>query len=319
LPEPAGSRVLVVGAAGFVGANVVRGLLPTASEVHALVRPESPHPRLQSLPDIVLHEADLLDRDAVAQAVRDAAADLVVNLASPGGHPKTTKERAHLLAVNTLGTSNLLDALDVAGCARLVHIGSSLEYGSKAHPIAEDEVLTPTTVRGAAKAAATLVCVSAMSRLPIVVLRLFSVYGPWEPEKRLVPTIVRAALRGSELLLTAPGYRRDFVYVDDAVEAVLGALAADETVDGEIVNVGSGRQVTNEEVVVEVERLTGRDLITRPGEYPAQPPDTEFWLADVRKARRLLGWESRHGLADGLAATIDWWESAGRESASAAV
>jgi nucleoside-diphosphate-sugar epimerase len=318
LSELAGKRVLVAGAAGFLGANVVRALLPVAGEVHAVVRPAVPRPRLDGLPDLVVHEADVLDREAVALAVRAARADLVVNLVAPSGHPATPDERERMLAVSLAGTCNVLDALAGGDCSRLVHVGSSLEYGSKSEPIREDDVLAPTTFRGAAKAAATLLCLQAPAP-PAVVLRPFSVYGPWEPRRRLVPSVVCAALEGNELLLTAPGYRRDLVYVDDFAEAVLLTLAAGAEVDGEIVNVGSGRQTANEEVVAEVERLVGRELTVRVGAYPAQPPDTGFWVADVSKAKSVLGWAPRHTLEDGLSATIDWFAAAGREAAHAAV
>lgn len=317
--ELARSRVLVAGAAGFLGANIARALLGAAGEVHALVRPGTPRPRIAGLRELVVHEADLLDAEAVGRAVAGARADLAVNLVSPGGHPETAAERSRLLAVNTLGTANLVEALAAAACVRLVHVGSSLEYGWKERPISEDDVLEPTTVRGAAKAAATHVCLAWSSRLPVVVLRPFSVYGPWEPDARLVPTVVRAALRGEELRLTAPGYRRDFVYVGDFVEAVLLALTAPAGAEGEIVNVGSGRQAANEDVVAEVERLTGRELAVRTGAHPGRPPDTKFWVADVTKAKHLLGWEPRRTLADGLAATLEWFDASGLEAAHAAV
>jgi nucleoside-diphosphate-sugar epimerase len=318
LSELGGKRVLVAGAAGFLGANVVRTLLPLAAEVHALVRPAGSRVRLDGLPDLVVHEADVLDRDAVAGAVRAARADLAVNLVAPSGHPATWAERRHMLAVNCDGTCNLVDALAGSDCTRLVHVGSSLEYGSKSQPIREDEVLAPMTFRGAAKGAATLLCLQAAAP-PVVVVRPFSVFGPWEPRRRLVPSVICAALEREELRLTAPGYRRDFVYVDDFAEAVLLALEAGPDLDGEIVNVGSGRQTANEEVVAEVERLVGRELAVRPGAYPAQPPDTGFWVADVSKAERTLGWTPRHSLADGLAATIEWFATAGTEVAHAAV
>jgi nucleoside-diphosphate-sugar epimerase len=120
-----------------------------------------------------------------------------------------------------------------------------------------------------------------------------------------VPRAIRAALSGDELPLTAPGLRRDFVFVADVAEACLEA-AVRPAIEGEVINVGSGRQVANEELVAEVERAVGRPLRIAPGTYPAHAADRGCWVADIAKARRLLGWTPRHDLAAGLAETVPW-------------
>src|SRR4051794_24380275 len=175
-----------------------------------------------------------------------------------------------MLAVNCDGTCNLVDALAGSDCTRLVHVGSSLEYGSKSQPIREDEVLAPMTFRGAAKGAATLLCLQAAAP-PVVVVRPFSVFGPWEPRRRLVPSVICAALEREELRLTAPGYRRDFVYVDDFAEAVLLALEAGPDLDGEIVNVGSGRETAEQGGGGRGGRARGPRVGRRPGGSPPPP------------------------------------------------
>jgi nucleoside-diphosphate-sugar epimerase len=137
------------------------------------------------------------------------------------------------------------------------------------------------------------------------VLRPTSVYGPWEPEDRLVPTALRAALGDGRIDLTGPDVRRDMVYVDDVVEACLCALAAKD-IDGAVINVGAGRQWSNEEIVAAVGVATGRTLAVRSGAFPRRVSDTSHWVAEIGKAKRLLGWEPRHDLASGIAATLAW-------------
>lgn len=305
----AGRPVLVTGAAGFVGANLVKALLRQGAEVHAVVRPITRLWRLaDDLSRLELHLVDLTDRAGLEAVVAAARPELIFHLAAPGGHPSGPRERLELLSATVLGTANLLEAASRLDYRRFVHAGSSLEYGARAAPLNEADRLEPSTFRGAAKAAATLLCLqhARAERRPITVLRLFSVYGFWEPPGRLVPTTILAVLQGRDIALTAPGYRHDFVFVDDVVDAVLLA-AGTQGVDGEVINVGSGQQWCNEDVVAMVQSLAGRRVNVRVGAYPARPSDTAHWVADVRKAGALLGWHPRHDLAGGLQKTIEWW------------
>lgn len=306
-----GSRVLVTGAAGFIGANLVRELLSRGAGVFALLRPATDRSRLAALGDhITLVEADLEEPIAVDRAVAAARPDFVVHAAAPGGHPRTHAQRRRMLATALLGTENLVTSLAGKGLVRFVHIGSSTEYGPRDAPHVEDEEPAPLTLRGVAKLGATLLCRQrALSEgFPAVTLRIFSAYGPWESPGRLVPTAVRAALYGSELPLTKPGIRRDFVYVVDVVEAIFRAMTA-EGVDGEIVNVGRGEETSNEDLVAILEEIVGRRIAVRSGAYPRQPSDVPHSRADLSKAARLLGWVPRTSLREGLVRTVEWWRN----------
>jgi nucleoside-diphosphate-sugar epimerase len=312
-----GSRVLVTGAAGFIGANLVRELVGRKARVFALVRPATAHARLAGLEDrIDILDADLEDPLAVERAVLTARPDFAIHAAAPGGHPNTPAERRWMLASTVLGTENLVTALTGTGVARFVHTGSSLEYGPREVPHVEDENPAPITPRGVAKLGSTLLCRQRAETegFPAVTLRIFSAYGPWESPGRFVPTAVRAALSRVELLLTKPGIRRDFVYVADVVDAVLRALTA-VGVEGEIVNVGRGEETTNEELVAILEEVVGRRIAVRPGAFPTRPGDVLHSRADLSKADRLLGWCPPTSLREGLARTVEWWKPASAELA----
>jgi nucleoside-diphosphate-sugar epimerase len=293
-----------------VGANLVRALVDRGAEVHAVVRPGTDLWRIRDVESaIVLRRADLADRAALRDVVGQARPEIIFHLArggpSPGG-------RDDIFQTNVLGALNLLDATLDLDYTRFVHAGSSMEYGINDEPMSETDLADPATFYGATKAAATLFCrqYARTHGKPIAVLRFFSVYGPWEASSRLIPTAIREALRGGELDLTEPGYRRDFVFVEDVVEALLAA-AGTAGIDGEIINIGSGRQTSNEEVVETIQVLAGRRLRVRAGAYPARPTDTTHWVADIRKAERLLGWRPRHTLEDGISKTISWFREHG--------
>ena len=313
-----GRRVLVTGASGFLGANLVRGLLEASCEVHAVVRPRTDLVRLNAiLPSLELHHADLTDGESVERALRAARPELVFHLAATGGHPVDPESRNVLLASVVLGTSNLLYGLRPGNVSRLVQLGSGLEYGHSDEPLAEDHLLEPVTFRGAVKAAATLLCVQegrATGR-SVVVLRPFAVYGPWESPTRFIPSVIRAGLGNERLPLTAGGARRDFVFVADVVEACLLAAGADLS-PGEILNLGSGSPSTDQEVVAAVEGLLGRRIDVCRGGFPSRDLDSRVWIADRRRARERLGWEPRHSLSAGLEKTIAWFQKAGEVGAS---
>lgn len=279
-------RVLVTGAAGFLGSHLMRALQEQGTDVHPLVR----------------DQADLRDPVAIRRVVDSVRPNLVFHLAAGAGHPADAAARSAFLADTVVGTQNLIEALRPLDPVRLVHAGSSFEYGPCSRPMRETDPLAPTTFRGVAKAAATLLVLQ--SGIPATVVRPFSVYGPGERLPRFVPLVVAAAQRGEPIRLTRPGIARDFVYVDDVVAALLRAAAVPEAI-GEVVNAGTGRQTTNEELVARLEALLGRRLDVRLGEHEARPWDTSSWVADTAKAERLLGWTAGYDLDAGLARMLE--------------
>lgn len=305
-------RVLVTGAAGFVGSNLVRELLELGASVAAVVRAGSRAWRLAGVQtQVEIYETDVTDAGALEAVVARARPERAVNLAAAPGHPLSTAERLRQLEVSVLGTARLVEALARVSCSRVVHVGSSLEYGPNADAMHESDPLSPVVPRGAAKAAETLVCL-AWARtlgLPAIVLRPFSVYGPWEDASRLVPRALRAAIDGVELELVEPGIVRDFVYVGDLVDAIVLALTATGDVDGEIFNVASGVQTTIEDLVATAGCAVGRPTRVRPGTRALRPHDTRTWVADIDRARQTLGWTPSTNLEDGLRLTSEWLEA----------
>lgn len=313
MPERGSARALVVGAGGFIGARLVRSLLARGRDVTGVVRPGSSSHRLDDVAgQVELVSADISEPGAIERVVARARPDVVVNLAMPHGHPRTEHARFAHLETSVLGTARLVEALAKLGSGRLVQVGSSLEYGLRSAPLSEDDRLAPGTPRGGAKAAATIVGLAWARALdvPACVLRPFSVYGPGEDERRFVPSALRAALEGAELPLTEPGLAHDFVYVDDVVAAIVLALDAPDALNGRIVNVATGRQVTNEELVAVVEHVVGRTIRTRSGAYASSPHDSPTWVADVTLARELLGWQAHTTLDEGLRLTAEWMRPA---------
>jgi UDP-glucose 4-epimerase len=301
-------RALVTGAAGFVGAGLARRLLAEGHRVHVLLRAASDTWRLQEIRHaLVTHEADLRDREAVQGAVDAAEPDWIFHLAAHGAYSWQTDGEG-ILQSNALGTLHLAHACIRRGFEAFVNAGSSSEYGLKDHPPSEDEAPEPNSAYAVAKVTATLLCrqLAVQEGLHMATLRLYSVYGPWEDPRRLMPALIAYGLRGELPPLVAPETARDFVHVEDACDAFL--LAASTSVPGSsgIYNVGSGSQATLGQVVEVARRVLDIRATAEWGSHEPRPWDSSVWVADPSKIERELRWTPRRDLEDGIGALATW-------------
>ena len=292
-------RALVTGAGGFVGAHLSARLAADGWEVAGTVRPGSPGGRLD--PRVTVIPVDLSDRAAGAGMARRVAPDVVFLLAAARA-AATPGERAATMAVNASSGAWLVDELGDR-CGAVVRLGSSTEYGAAEGRMDEAVPLRPQSFFGATKAAGSLLvtAAAAVHRVRATVLRAFQVYGTGDHPGRLVPTALRAARTGDVVALTAPGMRRDWIHVDDVVEACVRAALADHLPAGQVLNIGTGRQVANEELVAVVERVSGRPVRVAVGAHPGRSWDTGSWVCNPSLAADLLGWEAKVDLEEGLA------------------
>lgn len=301
-------RVLITGGGGFVGANLARRLVRNGDDVHLLIRGAHDAWRIEAIqPEISLHAADLEDAPAVMHAVERIRPDWVFHLAAHGAYSWQTKLH-RIVSTNVVGTANLVEACLRTGFEVFVNTGSSSEYGLKDHPPAEEEALEPNSYYAVAKASATFLCrYTARSRnVRMPTLRLYSVYGPYEEPNRLVPSLIIHGLRGELPPLTDPNTVRDFVYVDDVVDAYLLAATRRGDDPGAIYNVGSGIQTPLRAIVELARRALGIAVEPLWASMPERAWDASAWVADTRKISGELGWRPVHTIGEGFRRTVDW-------------
>ncbi|TMD41411.1 MAG: NAD-dependent epimerase/dehydratase family protein [Chloroflexi bacterium] len=302
-------RVLVTGATGFVGANLVRRLLADHHDVHVLVRPQHHAWRLEAVrPDVQWHAADLTEPDAVKTIIERVRPEWIFNLAAHGAY-SWQLEANEMIATNLTGTLLLLEACARLGFLAFVQAGSSSEYGFKDHAPDEAEALSPNSYYAVTKASATLLCrfLGESRQLPIRTLRLYSVYGRYEEPRRLFPTLVVHAMHGRLPPLVNPETARDYVYVDDVCDAFIEAADSPGQEPGAIYNIGSGVQTSLRQVVEVARRVFGLDAKPEWGSMAARSWDTQCWVSDPRSAATRLGWRSRCTLEQGLSAMAAWF------------
>ena len=301
----AGARVLVTGAAGFLGANLVRALLNAGAHVIAVARAASDCARLRQVePQIRLLRNDLCDLPTTP-ALAGVEVDLVYHLASAG-----VDQRMHdvhrMIASNASGTHDALLAATRLKAQRFVHVGSSAEYGP-GRLLTEDHVLAPTGEYGATKVAATLLARAYSHRtgLPVVTVRPFSVYGPWEAAYRLIPHCVLRALAGLTVDITDGRQTRDFVYAADVMDGLLRAGSVPEAA-GATVNLSTGVSTSVRDIAERAVALCGNPGVSIAVARTHQ--STEMWTTsgDPRRAEQILGWLPRTTVDDGLRRTIEW-------------
>jgi nucleoside-diphosphate-sugar epimerase len=312
------ARYLLTGAAGFIGARTAELLLEAGDEVLGLddlndaYDPRVKRHRLEKLtakPGFRFVEADVAKRDALAAALGAERFDAVLNLAARAGVRASVANPWVYVDANVTGTVNLLEWCRARGVAKFVLASTSSVYGGSDATVFREEQDTsrPISPYAASKKAAEALCFTwhALHGLDVSVLRYFTVYGPAGRPDMSVFRFVRNIREGEPIIVYGDGsMARDFTYVDDVAR---GTIAALRPLGYEIVNLGGEKPAEVRELVALVERALGRKAVVRhEAPHPADVPRT---AACIDKARRLLGWEPRVALAEGVARAVAWYEA----------
>jgi nucleoside-diphosphate-sugar epimerase len=306
-------RVLVTGATGFIGSHLVRRLVAHGADVHALTSSVSsvyPTRLLDLRSAITLHEGNLIDRSAMDALVERSRPSHVFHLGAYTHVGKSWRRVDECIQANVQGTVNLMQALDGTGYERFVYTGTSEIYGDIDVPFREDAVVNPISPYSVGKYAGERYCRMFHQGYgwPIVMVRPFNAYGPWQTPDRVIPEIIGRAVRGEELKMTQGKQTREFNFVEDLVDGFL-LLGTTPGIDGELFNLGCGEEVSMRDLATTILDLMGNPIEPSFGALADRP--TEIWrmFCDSSKARERLGWKPQHSLADGLQKTIDWYRA----------
>jgi nucleoside-diphosphate-sugar epimerase len=299
-------RVLVTGAAGFLGSHVTRRCVRAGWNVAALVRPNADVSRLADVRDsLTLVEADLLAVQSPPDALVAVAPELVIHAAwrVPPGRYLQALDNLDSVAASVA----LFRALASTDCRRIVFVGSCAEYAPCSGCVDERSAVGPQTLYGGCKLAVSTV-MDQMARekgWSAATARLFNLYGPDEPAGRLVPSVIGALREGRVCALTPGDQTRDFLHVEDAADGVWTIAASD--LDG-VVNVASATPIPVATLARELARQLGRPDLLQLGARP-RPPDEPQWLCAKPGRLHETGWTPRYDLGRGLEHTIEWWRA----------
>lgn len=301
-------KIVITGASGFVGANLVYKSVELGHQVHLFVRPNFRSWRLTPiLKDVHLHTLNLEDPTALHSALKKIKPNWIFHTAVHGAYSSQTN-LMEMVHTNIIGTMQLVTTAVQVGFDAFINTGSSSEYGYKDYPPTEKDWIDPNSHYSLTKACATHFCrfTAEKERLLIPTLRLYSVYGPFEEPTRLMPTLVTKGLQGKLPPLVDPTIARDYVYTDDVVDAYFKAAETTNQEYGAVYNVGTGKQTSLEQLVKTLSRLLPIKDQPQWGSMANRAWDTSCWVADNTLIKKTLKWKPKYSLKTGLQKMIEW-------------
>jgi len=311
-----GKTVLVTGAGGFIGSHLTEKLAGLGARVRAFVRYNSRNDwgLIETLPSEVKEKiqvitGDLRDSETCRNAMNGV--DTVFHLAALIAIPYSYVHPREVVENNIMGTLNILNAAKEYEVEKIIHTSTSEVYGTAQYvPIDEKHPLQGQSPYSASKIGADKLAESFYRSydLRITTLRPFNTYGPRQSARAVIPTIITQALAKDEVVLGSLWPTRDFSYVDDIVDGFIRSGESKNCV-GEVINMGSGFEISIKDLADKIISLMGKKVRIVSDAKRVRPArsEVERLIADNSKARKLLGWEPRISLDEGLKKTITWF------------
>lgn len=300
--------ILIIGASGFIGANLLLRYLAHRDDVFGTVFSGDSW-RLKGIPSTHILFLNLQDLVSIRSVIHRLQPKTIFDCSSFGAYSfEQDFERIHL--TNYISFIQMMEELSKYELAAYIHAGSSSEYGFNASAPAENEILLPNSHYAVSKAAASqsIAYYGKSRNIPVVNLRLYSVYGPYEDSSRLIPVLCEHLIRSQLPTFARPEVTRDFIHIDDVISAFTKtALNINATIIGESFNIGTGIQTSLQDLAQLSKELF--DLEENPVFNPVagRKWDVDNWYSNPEKANKLLGWTARIELKEGLRKTYDWW------------
>ena len=310
-----GKKVLVTGAGGFIASHFVEELVVSGAKVRAFVRYNSRGDTglLRSLPFDVFSEVeviagDLRDSQAIRSAMKDI--DTVFHLGALIAIPYSYLHPREVIDTNVMGTLNVMTAARDLEIQRVVHTSTSEVYGTAQYvPIDENHPFQGQSPYSASKIGADKIAESFYRSfdLPVVTVRPFNTYGPRQSARAVIPTIITQALLRDEIHLGSPDPSRDFTFVLDTVRGFMLAAQAEDVL-GEEMNLGNNATITIGDLCERIFAVLGKTpkIVTENQRIRPEKSEVLRLQASYEKAKRLIGWEPRVSLDDGLKRTVKW-------------
>jgi len=310
-------RILVTGGAGFIGSNFVKYMLNKYEDCQVFVldaltyagNKENISEHIWNDRRFFFIHGNVCDRKVVEELVSQV--DQVVHFAAETHVDNSIYNTDDFIDSDVKGTQLLLDAVRKHSTERFIHISTSEVYGTALkEPMAEDHPLNPRSPYAAAKAAADRLVYSYFCTfdLPVVILRPFNNYGPYQHVEKLIPCFITKTIQHNWLTLHGDGESsRDWLYVLDTCKAVDKALSKDlKKLKGEVINLGTSKEVKIIDITKKILKAFDKpaSLIKHMSDRQGQ---VERHLSSTKKAKELLGWQAETSFEKGLKMTIDWY------------
>ncbi len=300
--------IVIFGAGGFIGANLFRQIAHYRQDVFAVTsKPFIPW-RLDDCDHKKILHCNITKKSDIEQLFEEHQFKTIFTLAAYGAYSK--QDDVDLIhETNYIGLLNLLELSSKFSIKAFIHAGSSSEYGLNCAAPNEDAPLQPNSHYAVTKAAAAQMIkfYGTIKEMPVLNLRYYSIYGPFEEPDRLIPQLIDKGMKGTYPPLVQPDISRDFVYIDDTVYATLLSANSDFLkTRGKSINIASGAKTTIREIANTIKNVFHLSNEPEWGDFPNRKWDLKDWYGNAALANQLLGWQNETSLKDGLSATYLW-------------
>ena len=311
-------RIMVTGAGGFIGSHLIEKLIESGAKVKALVHYNSRNDigllnlineDFRQKIDIIL--CDLNDYNAVLDIAKNV--EIIFHLGALIAIPYSYIHPRQVVMTNINSTLNvMMAAKECPNVERIIHTSSSEVYGSAQYvPMDEKHPLDCQSPYAASKVGADKIAESFYKsfNIPVSIIRPFNCYGPRQSARAVIPTIISQALNKKEIHIGSTFPTRDYTYCTDTVDAMIAMSNCEKTI-GEVVNAGSGFEISITEIIDKILEIIGHELPIVQDNKRIRPNKSEVdrLFCDNTKAKKLMGWENRVSFHDGLKMTINWVE-----------
>ncbi len=305
--------VVVFGAGGFIGANLIRTILAYRNDVFAVTSKPFVPWRLDDIPHNHILHCNINKKDQVHKLFEENQFRTIFDLVAYGAYSK--QDDVDLIyETNVMGFLNILETASRFSINAYIHAGSSSEYGLNASAPKENDPLMPNSHYAVTKAGAAhmIKFYGTLKEMPVTNLRYYSIYGPFEEPDRLIPKLIEAGMEGHFPPLVQPDISRDFVYIDDAILASLLACTHIQIIKGQSINIASNQKTTIRDIASVIKEIFNIPEAPHWGDMANRKWDLQEWYGDASLAKELLGWESETGLKEGLSQTWQWQKNYAR-------
>mgnify|MGYP006090832653 FL=1 len=302
--------ILITGATGFIGANLVRYFVSKNIKVNIILKRNS---NIWRIKDIInktnFYYVDLSNKKKLSQKIKLIKPKTIFHLAAHGAYSYQTDLNSIKGSILD-GTINLINACKKYNFKIFINTGSSSEYGFKNKIMKEIDLLVPNSYYSVFKSSATLFCQfeSLKSNLPIITIRPFHVYGPYEEPTRLIPTLMRELIQNKPSKLVSPKISRDLIHIDDVINFYI-MIASKYKLRGEIFNLGYGKKTTIKQIYDYLKRITTSKVPTKWNSLKNRSWDQNLWFSDMSHAKKTLDWSPSIDYKKGLYKTLTWYKN----------
>lgn len=314
-------KIFLTGSEGFIGSHLAEKIVKNGYELTCLVLYNSFNSwgwldtiekRVRDNMRIVT--GDVRDEYLINKLIKKNT-DVIINLAALIGIPYSYRSPKSYIETNSIGLMNILNSSINSNIKKIIHTSTSEVYGTPKYlPIDEKHLVSAQSPYAASKIAADQIALSYHRSfdVPVTIIRPFNTFGPRQSLRAIIPTIVTQLIRDKNIKLGSLYPTRDLTYIDDTTDAFLAAIKKKKDI-GEIINIGSGFEISIKDLVIKILKITGLRLNIKQENKRIRPKKSEVnrLFADTKKAKKLLNWSPKYsknnGFEKSLKKTIDWF------------